>query len=132
MELRPRYLKFDRRMVEHIDHDPSRQAMAAGLVHFAARTGCALIAEGIETEGERRAVEELGVDLGQGFLLGRPAPPEVVAGRDGTVAVARSEPSAQPRGSLSLVDQPDLADEARGEDGHQQLAFPYDLGSVIP
>jgi PAS domain S-box-containing protein len=128
VELRPRYLKFDRRMVEHIDHDPSRQAMAAGLVHFAARTGCALIAEGIESEGERRAVEALGVDLGQGFLLGRPAPPEVVAGRDGTATVARSEPSAHPRRSLPPVDQSDLAAGLRGEDGHEQLAFPYDLG----
>lgn len=39
-----------------------------------AKTGCRLIAEGIETEAELAAVRELGVDFGQGYLLGRPQP----------------------------------------------------------
>ena len=72
-------------------------------------------------------MEALGVDLGQGFLLGRPAPPEVVAGHDGSAAVARSEPSAGRRRSLSLVDQPDLAARSADEEGQEQLAFPYDV-----
>jgi EAL domain-containing protein (putative c-di-GMP-specific phosphodiesterase class I) len=33
-----------------------------------------LIAEGIETSGELDQLRLLGVELGQGFLLGRPAP----------------------------------------------------------
>jgi hypothetical protein len=36
--------------------------------------GCSLIAEGIETEAERTALRSLAVSLGQGYLLGRPAP----------------------------------------------------------
>jgi EAL domain-containing protein (putative c-di-GMP-specific phosphodiesterase class I) len=43
-------------------------------MHFARERGSDLIAEGIETEGERVTLLELGVRLGQGFLLGRPAP----------------------------------------------------------
>ncbi|MDE3176448.1 MAG: EAL domain-containing protein, partial [Pseudomonadota bacterium] len=31
------------------------------------------VAEGIETVGQQRALADLGVDLGQGYLLGRPA-----------------------------------------------------------
>ena len=58
--------------MRNIDADPARQALAAGLCHFAAETGTTLIAEGIETEVELDTVRRLGVHLGQGFLLGRP------------------------------------------------------------
>jgi EAL domain-containing protein (putative c-di-GMP-specific phosphodiesterase class I) len=51
----------------------------SGLAYFAGATGCQLIAEGIESEEERGALLELGVRLGQGFLLGRPAPIESAA-----------------------------------------------------
>jgi EAL domain-containing protein (putative c-di-GMP-specific phosphodiesterase class I) len=35
-----------------------------------------VVAEGIETETQHRALIALGCDLGQGFLLGRPQPLE--------------------------------------------------------
>jgi EAL domain-containing protein (putative c-di-GMP-specific phosphodiesterase class I) len=47
--------------------------MITGLVHFARETGCELIAEGVETIEELEVLRRLGVTLGQGFLLGRPA-----------------------------------------------------------
>ena len=40
---------------------------------FAAETGAALIAEGIETPAEHEALRHLEVGFGQGYLLGRPA-----------------------------------------------------------
>jgi predicted signal transduction protein with EAL and GGDEF domain len=54
----------------------ARQAVVAGFVHFAASAGCQVIAEGIETDAELAMVMSLGVTLGQGFLLARPAPAE--------------------------------------------------------
>ena len=42
----------------------TRQAMIAGLVHFAARSGCAAIAEGIEEEAKLPMFRELGVAFG--------------------------------------------------------------------
>ncbi|CAN5802735.1 hypothetical protein BH20CHL8_BH20CHL8_11470 [soil metagenome] len=42
--------------------------------HFAGSAGCRLIAEGIETEEELAALLALHVPLGQGYLLGPPAP----------------------------------------------------------
>jgi len=42
--------------------------------HFARTAGCRLIAEGIETEDEARTLAELGVEFGQGYLFGVPAP----------------------------------------------------------
>ncbi|MEA2608611.1 MAG: hypothetical protein QOJ75_854 [Chloroflexota bacterium] len=76
VELRPDFLKIDVGLVRGVDLDPGRQAVVAGLVHFAGRTGCQVIAEGIETEAERAMVTQLGVTLGQGYLLARPAPVE--------------------------------------------------------
>jgi EAL domain-containing protein (putative c-di-GMP-specific phosphodiesterase class I) len=74
VELTPQFLKVDISLVRHVDRDPTRQAMIAGLRHFAERAGCEVIAEGIETPAEREMLRELGVPLGQGYLLGRPEP----------------------------------------------------------
>lgn len=71
--LEPDFVKLDRTWVTGIDTDPTRQAMVAGLSHFARTTGCDLVAEGIEVESERAALSELDVKFGQGYLLGRPA-----------------------------------------------------------
>lgn len=73
-ELRPRYVKLDMGLVRGVVRDPARQGLVAGLVHFASETGCVLIAEGIETDAEFRALRRLGVTFGQGYLLGRPVP----------------------------------------------------------
>ena len=71
-ELRPQIVKLDMQLVRNVHRDPAREALVAGMVHFAAESGCELIAEGIEAEQERQALVRLGVSLGQGFLLGRP------------------------------------------------------------
>ena len=73
VELRADFVKIDAGLVRGVDDDLSRAALVVGLVHFAATAGCVVIAEGIETEAERTTVVGLGVTLGQGFLLGRPA-----------------------------------------------------------
>lgn len=73
LELWPDFVKLDRSLVQEIDRDPARQALVAGMQHFATATDCQLIAEGIETQGEADALVELGVPFGQGFHLGRPA-----------------------------------------------------------
>lgn len=72
IELRPQFVKLDMRLVRGVEADAARQALIAGMVFFARQAGCALIAEGIETQAELRTLQVLGVSLGQGFLLGRP------------------------------------------------------------
>lgn len=73
LKLRPDFVKLDRDWVRGIERDLSRQALVAGLVHFSRTTGCGLVAEGVETAAELELLRELGVDLAQGFYLGRPA-----------------------------------------------------------
>lgn len=79
LELRPAFVKLDRWLVAGIDGDRSRQALVAGMVHAAERTGYALVAEGVEREEERRTLLELGVRMGQGYLFGQPARAETWA-----------------------------------------------------
>lgn len=74
LELQPDYVKLDRAIVRQIHRDPARQALVAGMVHFAAQTGAILVAEGVETDPEAYEVQRLGVALAQGYRLGRPAP----------------------------------------------------------
>jgi PAS domain S-box-containing protein len=76
VELRPDFLKIDIGLVRGVHEDVGRQAVVAGLVHFAASAGCQVIAEGIETDAELAMVTNLGVTLGQGYLLARPAAAE--------------------------------------------------------
>ncbi len=73
LELEPDFVKLDIGLVHHIDTDPARQALAAGLHHYAEETGTTLIAEGVESLEERAVIERLGIRLGQGYLFGRPA-----------------------------------------------------------
>ena len=72
LETSPSWVKLDVGVVRGLDADPARRAMVAGLVHFALGARIHLVAEGIETDAELRALKILGVELGQGFLLGRP------------------------------------------------------------
>ena len=73
LELRPSFAKLDISLVRGIDADDLRQALAAGLNYYALRTGCRLIAEGVETQAEADALRRLGIELAQGYLYGRPA-----------------------------------------------------------
>jgi EAL domain-containing protein (putative c-di-GMP-specific phosphodiesterase class I) len=74
LELQPEFVKLDIGLVRGIDADPARQALAAGLRHYADETGNTLIAEGVENADEARTLQRLGIPLAQGFLFGRPAP----------------------------------------------------------
>jgi len=74
LEIRPQFVKLDISLVRNVDTDPARQAMVAGMAHFALNAGCELIAEGVETEGELGELVRLGVPLGQGYLFGKPEP----------------------------------------------------------
>jgi EAL domain-containing protein (putative c-di-GMP-specific phosphodiesterase class I) len=45
------------------------------IVELARKLGLDVIAEGIETPAQLDALRDLGVEFGQGFLIGRPAAP---------------------------------------------------------
>ncbi len=71
---RPAFLKLGRETTAGIEGDSARRALLAALVPFAAEHDCQVIASGVETADERDALRSCGVQLGQGFFLGLPAP----------------------------------------------------------
>lgn len=78
--LAPDFIKLDIALCRDVQH-PLRRALARALVSFAAEIDCGVIAEGIETPEDLAALRSLGVELGQGFHLGRPAELEQLIGR---------------------------------------------------
>jgi len=74
VDLAPDILKIDMSITRGIDTDRSRRALAAALTGFAREIGVAVVAEGVETPAELAVVRDLGIDAGQGYLLGRPMP----------------------------------------------------------
>jgi EAL domain-containing protein (putative c-di-GMP-specific phosphodiesterase class I) len=74
LQLQPDIIKLDIGLTRGLDADPSRRALTAALAYFAADIGATIVAEGVETESELRTLKSLGVQNGQGYFLGRPAP----------------------------------------------------------
>lgn len=72
-EFQPEIVKLDLNLTRGIDADPVRRAIMGGIVKMGTELGITLVAEGIETEAEMRAVAALGVTRMQGFLFARPA-----------------------------------------------------------
>jgi EAL domain-containing protein (putative c-di-GMP-specific phosphodiesterase class I) len=70
--LRPSIIKIDRDIVLGIARDDAKQALVEAFVSFGRRIGARLLAEGIERRADLAALRTLGVELGQGYLLGRP------------------------------------------------------------
>jgi diguanylate cyclase (GGDEF)-like protein/PAS domain S-box-containing protein len=69
-------LKIDRSFVRDLDTDRDAASMVSAMIALASNLGMTALAEGIETEGEWRALMERGCPLGQGFFFSRPVPAE--------------------------------------------------------
>ena len=71
-ELHPEYVKVDQHFVQGVSFDPVKYQFLRTLHDLARSTGARLVAEGIETDSDLAAIQELGIELGQGYLFGRP------------------------------------------------------------
>ncbi len=73
--VRPDVVKLDKRLVQELPDDGARAVLRA-VTELAHRFGAVVVAEGVESEAIAAEVTALGVDLGQGWLFGRPVRPE--------------------------------------------------------
>jgi len=77
-DLRPEHVKIDRHFISGCSHDPLKLQMVRAIQQIAQTSGSNVIAEGIDDAGDFMAIRDLGIRLGQGFLIARPAPaPEI-------------------------------------------------------
>lgn len=80
--LRPQFLKLDGALTLGMPDDESRTALVRTFCDLAARFDAWIVAEGIERAEQLDALARLGVPLGQGYALGRPAPAMAEIDRD--------------------------------------------------
>ncbi|WP_444756991.1 bifunctional diguanylate cyclase/phosphodiesterase [Pseudomonas sp. A014] len=71
-ELRPNYVKIDRHFIDGIHQDPLKREFVGSILQIARASKAQVIAEGIELGEELTVLADMGVDLLQGYLLGRP------------------------------------------------------------
>jgi PAS domain S-box-containing protein len=121
VDLRPDFVKLDIGLVRGVDGDPTRRALIAGLLHFGSESGGQAIAEGVETDDELAALQDLGAELGQGFLLGRPAAAShwAEATAAGLAAVARGDAAIEREETAgarhdATVERTSIAEARRG------------------
>ena len=67
-------LKIDGSFVRDILKDARAESMVRAIAQLARSMGIGTVAEYVETEEIRARVASLGVDYGQGFAIGQPAP----------------------------------------------------------
>ena len=69
-------LKIDRSFIRHLREGGDSWITLRTIVSLASNLGMKVIAEGVETEGQRRSLEELACEMAQGSLFHQPLRPE--------------------------------------------------------
>ena len=72
-EVKPEYVKIDKYFIADLAEHPESLQMLRAIKGIAEIFGTQLVAEGIETAEDLRALRDLDIAYGQGWLLGHPA-----------------------------------------------------------
>jgi diguanylate cyclase (GGDEF)-like protein len=88
-------LKVDRSFVSTLGPDGEGQTLLEAIVGVGKALSLTVVAEGIETDEQLLALEGIGCELAQGFLLGPPVPADEIEARLRPLALRRAlDPSA--------------------------------------
>jgi EAL domain-containing protein (putative c-di-GMP-specific phosphodiesterase class I) len=71
-------LKIDRSFVQDLEQSDQARNLVASVVQLAHTLGLEPLAEGVETEQQRRFLVDNGCRYGQGFLFSRPLPTDQI------------------------------------------------------
>ncbi|HTN93445.1 MAG TPA: EAL domain-containing protein [Gallionella sp.] len=69
------YLKIDRSFVNTLETDENDMALSEAIIVMAHKLGLKVIAEGVETEGQRKLLASAGCDYAQGYLFSKAISP---------------------------------------------------------
>ena len=67
-------IKIDQSFVRNMTQDPNDSAIVRAIITLGRSLGLEVVAEGVETPKHLQGLREVGCELVQGYLLGRPAP----------------------------------------------------------
>lgn len=83
-------LKIDRSFISGLGTSPNDTAMVSSIISMSHNFGLDVVAEGIETTRQLEHLIEMGCEFGQGFLFGRPMPPEAELPHDHVASIFRA------------------------------------------
>lgn len=88
------FLKIDHTFTPGVDTDDQQAAFVGALIAMGRTLGLRVLAEGIESAAQYRALRRLGCELGQGYYIGRPVsgvglPAEVAQAAQQAIATFR-------------------------------------------
>jgi EAL domain-containing protein (putative c-di-GMP-specific phosphodiesterase class I) len=69
-------IKIDKSFIDHVSDKEDCASIVQAVITMAERLGMSTVAEGVETDGQRQKVTELGCTEMQGYLFSRPRPAE--------------------------------------------------------
>ncbi|MFC4321132.1 EAL domain-containing protein [Litchfieldia salsa] len=73
-ELKPDYVKIDREYISFCDQDSRKQAFLDQVISITKQLGIIVLGEGIERKEELDYCKHIGMDLAQGYYIGKPSP----------------------------------------------------------
>jgi diguanylate cyclase (GGDEF)-like protein/PAS domain S-box-containing protein len=74
-------LKVDRSFITQMSKGPEQMAIVSTVISLARALNLKVVAEGVETEEQASLLRQLRCDEAQGYLFGRPVPPEELEGK---------------------------------------------------
>jgi len=81
-------IKLDRSFMKEVESSPQAKAIVRAVLALGKSLNIPVLAEGVETTDQLSVLRREGCDEAQGYLLGRPQPPELIFIDEGEVAVA--------------------------------------------
>ncbi len=134
VRLRPDIVKLDKDLVQALP-DPTSRAVVTAIVDITHSYGGQVLAECVETEEQAAVATDLGVDLGQGWLFGRPERPTRPRSKTGVHTAGpgrRATIAAQPGVTdQGIPDQPTQPDPSR-PDAAVAVHLPRQIGQASP
>lgn len=73
LELDPDYVKFDKYFSDNLNKSSKKQSLLKSLLDYCQNNNIKTILEGIEEESDLHVAKSIGIDYGQGYLLGKPS-----------------------------------------------------------
>jgi diguanylate cyclase (GGDEF)-like protein len=104
-------LKIDKAFVDGVPDEPRQTALVKGIIGIAKSLTLMVVAEGVETAKQRRALARMGADLGQGYWYARPMPVQEAT------ALMREGQVKLPRGLAAAEAEDDDEDDVDGDSG---------------
>jgi diguanylate cyclase (GGDEF)-like protein/PAS domain S-box-containing protein len=71
-------LKLDKSFVRDLEHDHTSRALSSAVLRIGESLHLTVVAEGVETEAQRRVLLEMGYRAAQGYMFARPLPADAL------------------------------------------------------